>query len=152
MVIVLGSTSIEKKKLLEQFLKQKVETVLADSEINHQPLSESETELGAINRAKNALKLKPNCEMSIGMEGGLEKVNGIYYLVCVVAVIQSNGTIKIGTSQKRRLPELVSKQIDEGKLFGELIREFENKNKTPEINELVTRKESFLEALKQVFS
>ena len=153
MNVVLGSTSVDKQQLLEQFLKQKVVGVKANSEIDHQPLSEKETRDRAINRAKNALKIKPKSDLAVVMECGLEKINGVYHLVCVVAVLDGKtGKLKIGANQKRPLPKIVSQQVEGGKEFGNVIREFESKNKAKEDEELINREKSFLEALQQAFN
>jgi non-canonical (house-cleaning) NTP pyrophosphatase len=87
MKIALGTTSTTKLEILERTLKQiglsdfQIVPCKADSEITAQPLGEEATLLGSINRAKNSIKLHPEADIGIGLEGGLPLVRNHYYFV-----------------------------------------------------------------------
>lgn len=159
MKIILGSTSDNKKNVVKNvFMRYREVNVVGfdvDSGVTDQPLDEATTIKGAINRAKEAIKKysKKQGFISVGMEGGLSLVNGIYHLVCVVVIIEVNGNKYIGISKKIPLPKKVSNEIKKGKQFGIVIRQFEkrvNKKNTKlveHISELVSRNQSFAEAL-----
>jgi non-canonical (house-cleaning) NTP pyrophosphatase len=116
----------------------------------------SSTIPGAINRAKNALKLiKSEDELfAIGLEGGLEMIDGIYFLICVAAIVDRLGRVATGKSEFLPLPRTVSDRILSGEQFGVAIREFEktlDKEKGTDsyaqILELISREKSFSMAI-----
>jgi inosine/xanthosine triphosphatase len=153
--IFLGTTSQAKLDIVKSLLGENynVIPVNVDSGITDQPLDEDTTIRGAINRAKRAINSKQAYEFSIGLEGGLTKINGLYHLVCVAALIDHLGKVYLGISNKLPLPKEVSNEIESGRQFGEVIREFTRNTKetTPSfveyIQELIDRKKSFSEAL-----
>jgi non-canonical (house-cleaning) NTP pyrophosphatase len=153
--IFLGTTSQAKLDIVKSLLGENynVTPVNVDSGITDQPLDEDTTIRGAINRAKRAIKPGKAYEFSVGLEGGLAKINGLFYLVCVAALIDCSGNVYVGISRKLPLPKEVSNEIENGKQFGEAIREFmkNTKETSPSfiehIQELIDRKKSFSEAL-----
>jgi|GEM_PF-1542638 len=153
--IFLGTTSQAKLNIVKSLLGENynIIPVGVDSGITDQPLDEDTTIRGAINRAKRAIKSDQAYEFSIGLEGGLTKINGLYYLVCVAALIDHFGNIYLGISNKLPLPKKVSDEVEKEKQFGEVIREFmkDTKETSPlfidHIQELIDRKKSFSEAL-----
>lgn len=50
--------------------------VNARSGVAKQPLSDKETLQGALNRIRHAQKISPNADFYVGLEGGVEDVNG----------------------------------------------------------------------------
>lgn len=48
----------------------------ASSDVSDQPMSENETIAGAKNRVLNAKKSHPDADYWVGIEGGIELVNG----------------------------------------------------------------------------
>ena len=160
--ILIGTTSESKLKIVKDFFEQqgKEYNILpqdVSSEIVDQPLDEDTTILGATNRARNAAKNGREFAFSIGLEGGLLKINGLYYLICVAVMIDSQGKKFIGMSSELPLPKKVSDQIDDGDQFGDAIRVFrkENSDKSKilvnHLDELIERKKSFTEALRTAF-
>lgn len=159
MRIVLGSKSEDKYQILFNCLNvlkiQYSEIIKQDvrSDISDQPLSKEETILGATNRAKNAFKVVKDKKdiVSIGLEGGLTKIDGIYNLICA-AVIYDGKNVYIGTSKLIILPIEVSEHIQNKHEFGVKIREYaQNCNpinyKDEKIDELISRKKSFNQAI-----
>jgi inosine/xanthosine triphosphatase len=51
-------------------------SVSASSGVKSQPLSDAETLEGALNRARNAVRMTPNADYWVGIEGGVEETNG----------------------------------------------------------------------------
>ena len=157
--ILLGTTNETKFKIIKDFIKDSynIVPVNVDSGISDQPLDEETTIQGAINRAKQATHKMQNYEFSIGLEGGLSKINGIYCLVCVSAIVDKKDNVYIGVSDKLPLPKEVSKRVFRGEQFGEVIREFmkNTKETAPEfldhIQELIERKKSFTSAFRTSF-
>ena len=152
--ILLGTTSENKIKIVRDYFNNNFDVIPkgVESGILEQPLSEEMTIKGAINRAKNATAGETDYLFSIGLEGGLTMIDSVYNLVCVVAIF-SNNKIYIGISDKIELPQSVSDDIKTGKEFGKVIREYKSVNKKePEIiEELITRKNSFIEALNRAY-
>ena len=152
--ILLGTTSENKIKIVKDYFNNNFEVIpkRVESGILEQPLSEEMTINGAINRAKNAAVNEIDYLFSVGLEGGLTIIDSVYNLVCVVAIFYNN-KIYIGISNKIKLPQSVSDDIKKGKEFGKVIREYKNVNEKEfeMIEELITRKKSFLEALDRAY-
>ncbi len=160
MIIFLGTSSVDKKNILIECLKYfkiddlKIKEFKVDSKIVDQPLNEEMILKGAINRANEALKLGNFNGLGLGLEGGLTNLhNKDRYYLFSIAVIKSSSKTFIGTSGKLALPEDISKLIKSGEDFGEIIRK---KTKTLNsqntyYNELLSRKDSFSQAINNVF-
>jgi len=158
MIIALGSTSVDKKKVLAEVfrkefkIKPKIIGVEVDSGITDQPLDEKSTIKGAVNRAKEALKKLPESDFGIGLEGGLSLIDNRYFLVCAAVIVDRENRKYIGVSSKLCLPKKVSEEIRKGKQFGLAIRDFKrensnNRNILPILNNLIKRDLSFKEAI-----
>ena len=160
MNIFLGTKSIDKKRILLDCLKNfKLDKYLikefdVDPGIVGQPLDEETILKGATNRAKRALELGNFNGLGLGLEGGLTTIKNKekYYLFCV-AVIKSPSKTFIGTSGKLSLPDDISNSIKLGEEFGGLIRKKVNSlnNVNSYYNELLLRKQSFSQAINNVF-
>lgn len=158
MKISLGTTSIDKKNILLDALKElnfiaEVEGYEVNSGITDQPLDEEVTISGAKNRAKEALSKDANADLGLGMEGGLVLIDNNYYLVCASALITKEGKYYLGISSKTQLPIQVSERIKNGEQFGIAIREYSEQNQKNEtlnqiLNSLISRRESFFESIK----
>jgi inosine/xanthosine triphosphatase len=162
MKIVLGSTSEDKKNILMDFLNKsdissEVVAQNVQSGITDQPLEENMIIKGAVNRSKQALANVPDADLSVGMEGGLNKVaDKGYFMVCVAAIYTKDGELFLGISSKLQLPKFVSDEVKKGRQFGETIRNYKllndnDKNIEELIVELISRKKSFNEALNNAF-
>jgi len=158
MIIVLGSTSADKKRILSETLrkefkiKPKIIGVEVNSGITDQPLDEKTTVEGATNRAREAMKKIPQCDFSIGLEGGLSLIDNRYFLVCVAVILDKENKKYIGVSSKLCLPRSVSDKIKKGGQFGVVIRDFEKENNEDKdilliIKKLIKRNVAFKEAI-----
>ncbi|NMC35533.1 inosine/xanthosine triphosphatase [Candidatus Beckwithbacteria bacterium] len=92
--------------------------IKVDSGVGKQPMTDLETFQGASNRAKAAQVQKPQADYWIGIEGGIEVVDGkMRTFAWVVITSKSNlGQAKTGTFY---LPPKITELIKEGKELGE---------------------------------
>lgn len=163
MKIALGSTSEAKKAILLDSLKnlvtEPIEVIGVDVEsgITDQPLDEATTIRGSSNRAKNALEKEREVDFAIGLEGGLEEVANLgYFLTSGATIYDPHGHTSIGVGGKLQLPKEVSEKVKSGGQFGEAIREYEAKheddeNVLPLVNALISRKDSFEQAIQNAY-
>lgn len=160
--IALGTTSQNKRDILVKYLKafrhEECIIVLCNvsSGIIEQPLNEETTVTGAVNRARGALEIEPDSDYGIGLEAGLVELGDLgYFLVCVCALLENDGTIHLGISGKTPLPTKVSKAIKTGEPFGKSIREYRdacNDNAEKEwADRLISREQEFLDAIERAF-
>jgi inosine/xanthosine triphosphatase len=152
MQIALGTTSKDKEKIANKILadlqvKGELKTFSASSGVADQPVSKEETIKGASNRARAALTNLPQSDIGLGLEGGLCKVGNLWYLICATVIVDKLDKEYLGVSKKMALPKEVSKKIDNGAQFGQVIREFKGVD-----TQLITREKSFSQALKKAFS
>ena len=156
MKIALGSTSKDKKEIIENTISGDILCFNVDSGVSDQPMSEDETIRGAINRSKSAMTFCKDCDFSVGLEGGLHNTDGNLYLICAAAVFSKKGELSVGVSEKTALPPEVSKQVLAGGSFGVIIRQYlsEISDNKPALNgekkkceELISRRKYFTQAI-----
>jgi len=96
----------------------KVDTIAAPSAVSHQPMSDKETLLGALNRMSNAMHARPQADYWIGMEGGIQVMDGE---LAVMAWIVVRSPTRIGKSRTGTffLPPAVAELVRQGKELGE---------------------------------
>ncbi len=163
MNIYLGTTSEDKANILVEALKQigisdfNINGCKVESGIVDQPLDEETTLHGARNRSRSAL-LGNKDGIGLGLEGGLTMVPGDdrYYLICFASICDIKGNEYFGGSSKLVLPKEVSDNIKNGYEFGIVIREYmkslnEEDPSFNYVNELITRKRLFIEAITNSF-
>lgn len=162
--ILLGTASTQKIEIVKQYfndknIEAKIIPVGVNSGVNEQPLTETETILGSVNRAKLAINSNGGDDISfaLGLEGGLELKDNLYYLICVATIIDTEGRNFTGISNLIPLPQDVSTGVKTDGEFGLLIREYDastlNKNtETKElVYELINRTKSFSEAIDKAY-
>jgi inosine/xanthosine triphosphatase len=84
----LGTTNQAKRKAVVLATGKEPVCLAVPSGVSDQPLSEEETILGAINRAKKVLSAVPQANIGLGLEGGLtfdSRFTGQWYLISVCA-------------------------------------------------------------------
>ncbi len=89
-----------------------------DSGVSEQPLSNSETYLGASNRLKSAEQKHPGADFYVGIEGGLERLKNDMQAFAWI-VIKSFGKIGKSKTATFYLPRKIIELILEGKELGE---------------------------------
>ncbi len=123
--IAVGSTNPGKLNSAQDIIKQiwpkaKVVGIKVDSGVNDQPLTDDEAITGAINRAKNALKIT-NADFGIGIEGNVHP--SAYGMLCSgwYAAINKEGKTSISSSCHFLLPEKFAKEIRNGQELGPIM-------------------------------
>lgn len=88
------------------------------SGVSAQPMSRAETLQGALNRARHAREAMPDAVYSVGIEGGVEAVEGRLEVFAWVVVLRD---AMIGRAQTGvfMLPDEVARLIHAGKELGE---------------------------------
>ena len=102
---IVGSTSEQKIKIIkDSIFGSEIIPVSLESGITDQPLDEETTIRGSINRAQNAIvaynDVNDVFDFSIGLEGGLSFINGLYNLVCVVSIVDDKGRVHVWKRNK----------------------------------------------------
>jgi inosine/xanthosine triphosphatase len=92
----------------------KVVSCAALSKVRAQPLSNEETQQGAINRAKDCLE-KTNSEVAIGLEAGVVFIENQVYLFHWGAIADRNHNVYFINGPLILLPSGYSKALEEGK-------------------------------------
>lgn len=95
------------------------EGVSVPSGVQDQPLSDSTTLKGALNRAENAMKKIEDGDYWVGIEGGIEKTGEREMQAFAWIVIRSRQAIGKGKTGTFFLPDEIIKLINEGKELGE---------------------------------
>jgi inosine/xanthosine triphosphatase len=96
------------------------------SQVADQPLTDEETQAGAINRAKAALaaglekhpEAKQEEHLGVGLEGGVTEWNGELWSTVWVAVVDSQGKIYTSNGARVKLPERIAELLRQGQEMG----------------------------------
>src|SRR3989344_8261918 len=88
-----------------------------DSEVSDQPMSDAVSIIGARNRAVKSLK-ELDADYGVGLEGGLQEIEGRWFDNGWIVVVDKNGNEGIGSTVKMPTPaklmELIHKGIELG--------------------------------------
>jgi non-canonical (house-cleaning) NTP pyrophosphatase len=156
MNVALGTKSEEKLAVFRKIVNDmgldwNILPLAAVSGVSSQPLSEKETVDGAINRAMSAKNTLKDCDLGIGLEGGLNKYSdNLFSMICVCAIVDVKGEIYIGKSLPIPLPVVVSDRIDKGYEYGIEIRNYSRDSEDGMkviLGELISRTASFTDAI-----
>jgi len=93
------------------------------SEVSGQPISDEETRLGAVNRARHDQR-KDDAYAGIGLEGGVKWIEGTLYLCNWGALVTSEGTVFTAMGAGLPLPDDIAKGIEAGSELGPLMDQF----------------------------
>ncbi len=96
-----------------------VEGVAAASGVSEQPVGDSETRRGARNRIASARDLEPAADYWVGLEGGIETLDGALLAFAWMAVMDSTGRIGMSRSATLPLPPAIQKLVAAGMELGE---------------------------------
>ena len=83
------------------------------SGVSDQPMSDAEAITGARNRAQKALK-KLHADYAVGLEGGMQEINGNWYESGWMVVLNAKGEKGIGSSVRLPVPKKIKQLIDQG--------------------------------------
>jgi inosine/xanthosine triphosphatase len=93
------------------------------SNVSEQPLSDEETIVGAINRAKNALEAGDS-HLGIGLEGGVMELTSGMYVCNWGALVDRTGAIYTAGGARIKLPDEIALQLRQGKELGPVMDDF----------------------------
>ena len=86
----------------------------ADSNISDQPMDSAETLQGARNRAQHARELEPEADLYVGIEGGIDVIEGDVELMGWAVVIDREGREGKSRSATCSLPKHVQDDLKAG--------------------------------------
>lgn len=134
MKVAVGSTNPVKVKATENVMKRiygDVEVIPLDvaSKVSHTPLTDDECAEGAIYRAEEAIR-RTEADFGVGLEGGVAKRVDKYFLVGWCAVVDSIGDMALGCGGGIELPDIVVKEVLNGKELGKVMDEIMGLNET----------------------
>jgi len=90
-----------------------------DSRVSDQPLSDAETRLGANNRAANAFELHPDADFCVGLEGGIEAIDGQLITFAWMVIHGRDGKHGEVRTVSLPLPPAVKELVDQGMELGD---------------------------------
>ncbi|MCA1056855.1 DUF84 family protein [Rossellomorea aquimaris] len=139
------------KGFREHYADNYFECLKTESNVNEQPFSDQETIEGALNRAKNVLRMS-DCEVGIGLEGGVTETLYGMFLCNWGALVDRNGNEIIAGGARISLPAEIAKELKAGRELGPIMEEFTNRSDIRQndgavgvfTNGAVTRDEMFL--------
>ncbi|MBN2880810.1 DUF84 family protein [Candidatus Woesearchaeota archaeon] len=164
MKIAIGSENQAKNKAVKDVFDKLYENVeyiplKTDSKIREQPLSDNEAITGAINRAKEAIKVS-DADFGIGLEGTVNTNKHGMFLSGWVAIIDKSGTTGIGSSGHILIPKQIEERINNGEELGPIIHELAKDDTIRQTvgtggiltKNLLTRDGEFREAIKSALA
>lgn len=90
----------------------------AESGVAEQPFGDTETRRGALNRARDAQRREPRADYWVGMEGGVETVDGAALAFAWMAVLGPGGRPGLARSATLPLPPAVHARLERGEELG----------------------------------
>jgi inosine/xanthosine triphosphatase len=96
-----------------------VESVAVDSGVRDQPEGDDETLRGARNRAANARVLRPEADFWVGLEGGIESIDGRLIAFAWMCVLGTDGVTGEARTVTLPLPPAVKALLDDGLELGD---------------------------------
>lgn len=90
----------------------------AESGVAEQPVGDGETRRGALNRARDAQRREPRADYWVGMEGGIETVDGAALAFAWMAVLGPGGRPGLARSATLPLPPAVRARLERGEELG----------------------------------
>ena len=91
--------------------------VSVESGVSNQPKSDSESIIGAKNRAKAAID-NLQADYGVGLEGGMQEVDGSWFTSGWIAIVDRQGKIGVGSSLSMNIPPSLVSHIEAGKELG----------------------------------
>ncbi|WP_273851096.1 DUF84 family protein [Guptibacillus spartinae] len=121
--LVVGSKNPVKINAVKAHFHGEVIGMEVDSGVAEQPWGDEETLLGAKQRARAALD-KSHADIGIGLEGGVQVINGSLYVCNWGALADRNGIEVIAGGARFPLPEIIRQKLEEGHVLGPVISEY----------------------------
>ncbi len=96
-----------------------IESVNVSSGVSDQPMHDRETRRGAINRARSAKQAVADGDFWVGLEGGLEMIDGVLMASAWMAVLGESDEPGLSRTMSLPLPPAVRALIDDGMELGD---------------------------------
>ncbi|SDM71637.1 inosine/xanthosine triphosphatase [Psychrobacillus sp. OK028] len=96
--------------------------------VSDQPMSQEETRQGAINRAKQLMVDSEEAVFGIGLEGGVQVIDGQMYICNWGALVTQKGDVFTATGAGVPLPAEIAEQLIAGAELGPIMDVYSNKN------------------------
>lgn len=130
MKVAVGTKNKAKVGAVEAIVKQffpeaTIESIDVPSDVSIQPFSNEETRQGAINRARNTM-MKTNADITFGLEGGVDEIEGTMYCCNWGAVNLKDGTVIASSGAQFALPEEIARELRIGKELGPVMDVYTN--------------------------
>ncbi|AKM79587.1 MAG: hypothetical protein UX85_C0001G0254 [Candidatus Beckwithbacteria bacterium GW2011_GWB1_47_15] len=118
MIVAIASTNPVKvnavKKVFQRvYPKAKYLSFKVDSRVGKQPVTDRQTRLGAVNRARAALK-QAQADIAVGIEGGVTTIDGKMYCTAWCAIIDSKRVLSLGGGMHFLIPKKLAVKIKAG--------------------------------------
>ncbi|MCS7092007.1 MAG: inosine/xanthosine triphosphatase [Patescibacteria group bacterium] len=133
--IAVGTISKDKIKFLSEVienvgLKAKIIPCQVQSGVSDQPITETETKEGSINRANRALDIRGNADFGLGIEVGyhLDK-SGRYEIFCCASIVDKKNYVGTCESSRFPLPDYHHNILKEGKFLGHHVQSYKKSKK-----------------------
>jgi inosine/xanthosine triphosphatase len=129
--IAIGTKNKAKVQAIEKGFQQHINEVSfqclkTESNVSEQPFSDQETIEGALNRAKNVLRMT-DADIGIGLEGGVTETLYGMFLCNWGSLVDRNGNEIIAGGARISLPTEIAEGLRKGRELGPLMDEFTSK-------------------------
>ncbi|WP_336511353.1 DUF84 family protein [[Bacillus] enclensis] len=129
--IAIGTQNKAKVQAIEKGFQGRFDDVSfqclkTESNVSEQPFSDQETIEGALNRAKNVLRMT-DADIGIGLEGGVTETFYGMFLINWGSLVDRNGNEIIAGGARISLPEEIADGLRKGRELGPLMDEFTSK-------------------------
>ncbi|KAI8926843.1 hypothetical protein BC831DRAFT_454585 [Entophlyctis helioformis] len=91
------------------------------SGVRDQPLSDAETQTGALTRARAVLAADPTAHYGVGVEGGAQETLGRWFESGWICVVDRSGRVGLGTSGRYELSAGIMKRLLAGEELAQVI-------------------------------
>lgn len=113
-----------KRYVAEAGVSAKVDGYRVPTGVSAMPMSDHETRLGAMNRARAVLETDPAVTYGIGLEGGVSMLDGEMFLVNWGAATDRSGHVITAGGARIILPEALSAGILSGRELGDVVDDY----------------------------
>ncbi|MEM6512105.1 MAG: inosine/xanthosine triphosphatase [Pseudomonadota bacterium] len=96
-----------------------IESCTVASGVSDQPMNDEETRRGAINRAQAARQAVADADYWVGLEGGIEVIDGALMASAWMAVLGTGDNIGLSRTMGLPLPPTIKTLVDDGMELGE---------------------------------
>lgn len=159
--LIVASTNPVKLEATQMAFEKALSTTVhingikVDSGVNDQPLSQSETAQGALQRVQNAQLQVPEADFWIGIEGGVHPLQKGMEAFGWVVIKHQSGRQSEARSAGFRLPPKITQELLKGRELGpvndEVFGKHNSKHQSGAVglltNDLITRTELYYQAI-----